>query len=333
MAPFGIQMNRGLNAYFDHVNAQGGVNGRKIELRARDDKYEPALAAQNTREFIEDDVLALIGYFGTPTSTESMPIFSRAQVPFFGPSSGAEVLRNPFNRYIFTMRASYNDETEKIVEQLLSIGIESIAVLHQTDAYGQAGLIGVERAMASRKMEIAATAPVHRNGAGVLQAVQTISALSPDAVIMIAGYTPAAKFVRGMREAGYAGQFYSLSLVGAKTLANTLGSDGYGVAISQVVPNPWSPAPPVIREYQTLLKAAAVPEYAFCSLEGFLVAKAFVEGLTRAGPDLTRERLIAALETMTNVDLGGFVFDFSASNHNGSKFVELTLIARGKFIV
>ncbi len=333
-AQLGQQMNAGAKVYFDHINSQGGVYGRKIELRTRDDKYEATLAADNTRKFIEEDkVFALIAYVGTPTSAAALPIFTEAKVPFFGPFTGAELLRDPFNRYIFNVRASYYDETEKIVEQLVSTGIKSIAVFYQNDAYGQAGLKGVQRAMDRRNMKLAATATVERNTTDVAAAVKAISAPQPDAVVMISAYTSIAEFVRQMKRAGYAGQFHNVSFVGAKALSDALGSEGYGVAISQVVPFPWSPTQQVVKEYNNMMKAAGTKDYNFSSLEGFIVAKAFTEGLKRAGKDLTRDRLITALESMSNTDLGGFVINFNPQSHNGSQYVDLTLIGRGgKFV-
>jgi ABC-type branched-subunit amino acid transport system substrate-binding protein len=327
-------MNAGVRAYLNYVNAQGGVEGRAIELRARDDQYDASLAAENTRSFVEEDeVFALIAYVGTPTSAAALPIFTQARVPFFGPLTGAEALRDPFNRYVFNVRASFSDETESIVEQLLSTGGKSIAVFYQYDSYGQAGLTSVEQALGRRRISLAARAAVGRSADDFSAAVLAISASQPDAVIMIAGYTLVSGFVHGMKKAGYAGQLHTLSLVGSRALAATLGEESYGVAISQVVPDPWNPMTPVVREYHDLLRTVGVRDYDFASLEGFLVAKAFTEGLRRTGRDLTRERFIAALETMADVDLGGFVVNFSPRNHNGSRFVDLTMIGRGgKFI-
>ena len=333
-AQLGIQMNVGLKVYFDHVNAQGGVNGRRIELRLLDDKYEAKLAAENTRKLIEEEkVFALIGYVGTPTSAAAMPIFSEAKVPFFGPFTGAQLLHEPFNRYVFNVRASYFDETEKIVEQLVSTGIKNIAVFYQNDNYGLAGLAGTERAMTRRNMKIAATATVERNTVDVAQAVKTIGKSNADAIVMISAYTSIAAFVREMKKTGYGGQFHNVSFVGSKALADALGDEGHGVAISQVVPFPWSPTTRVVKEYQALMSAAGHKDYNFSSLEGFIVAKAFTEGLKRAGRDLTRERLIAALESMSAVDLGDFMIGFGPADHSGSQFVDLTIIGRrGKFL-
>src|SRR5262245_14770440 len=163
-AELGIQMNIGTKAYLDHINAQGGVHGRKIELKIRDDRYEANLCLENTKKFIEEDnVFALISYVGTPTTAAAMPAISEAKVPLVGPFTGAELLRAPVNRYIFNVRASYYDETERIVEQLVSTGNRKIAVFYQDDSYGQAGLKGVEIAMAKRNMKIVALGQVERN--------------------------------------------------------------------------------------------------------------------------------------------------------------------------
>ena len=329
-AQLGIQMNLGAKAYFNRVNAQGGVHGRKIDLKTRDDKYEADLAAENTRQFIEaDKVFALFAYVGTPTSQASLPIFTAARVPFFGAFTGAELLRDPFSRYIFNVRASYYDETEKIVEHLVSTGTKNIAVFFQNDAYGQAGLKGVERAMTRRGMKISATGTVERNTTDVAAAVKVIAAVRPDAVVMISAYTSIAAFVREMKKAGSSAQFHNVSFVGSKALADALKEEGVGIAISQVVPFPWSPSVPVVKEYQEVLAQSGNKDYNFSSLEGYIAAKVFVEGLRRAGKDLTRERFIAALESMSGVDVGGFVVRFSPSNHNGSKYVDLTMIGRG----
>ena len=333
-AALGIDMRNGAKVYFDYINAKGGVHGRKIQLITLDDGYEPARTAPNTRKLIEENkVFALFGYVGTPTSAAAMPIFTEARVPYFGAFTGAELLRQPFNRYVFNVRASYYDETEKIVEQLVSTGSKNIAVFYQDDAYGQAGLKGVELAMTRRNMKISTTATVERNTTKVEQAVKTISAAQPDAVVMISAYKSCGEFIRQMKGHGSAAQFYNVSFVGSKALADDLGKEGTGVAISQVMPFPWGASIPVVREYQSLMLRAGNKEFTFTTIEGFIAAKVFVEGLRRAGRDLNRERLITALESMNNVDLGGYYVGFTPSNHNASRFVDLTIIARdGKFL-
>lgn len=333
-AQLGIQMNAGTKAYFDHINAQGGVFGRKIELKTRDDRYEANLCIENTKKFIEEDkVFALVSYVGTPTTVAAMPVFTEAKVPLVGPFTGAEAFRTPVNRYIFNVRASYYDETEKIVEQLVSTGNKKIAVFYQDDAYGQAGLKGVQIAMDKRNIKVAALGKVERNTVKVEDAVKTINAAEPDGVVMISAYTSIAEFVRQMKKVGSSTQFHNVSFVGSKALSDALKDEGNGVTISQVVPFPWSPSVAIVKEYQGVMTKAGTTDFNFSSLEGYIVGKVMVEGLRRAGKDLTREKLVAALEGMNRVDLGDFTINFSPDSHSGSKYVDLTMIGRGgKFI-
>ena len=329
-AALGNEMRLGAKTYFDSVNAQGGVHGRKIELITLDDGYEPSRTVPNTTRLIEQDkVFALFGYVGTPTSAAALPVFTKAEVPFFGAFTGAELLREPLNKQIFNVRASYFDETEKIVEQLVTTGAKNIAVFYQNDSYGQAGLKGVQNAMTRRNLKISATGTVERNTIDVAAAVKSIDAAKPDAVVMISAYKSCAEFIRQMKKIGSASQFYNVSFVGSKALSDELGKEGVGVAISQVMPFPWSASVPVVKEYQQMMLKAGNKEFSFTTVEGFIAAKVFVEALRRNGRDLTRAKLIATLEKMQDVDIGGFFVSFSPMNHRGSRFVDLTIIARG----
>jgi branched-chain amino acid transport system substrate-binding protein len=325
----GTEMHAGAQAYFRFVNAAGGINGRKIELRSLDDGYEIDRAAANTKKLIDDGVFLLFGYVGTPTSNAAKPIFTAARVPFVGPFTGAESLRSPLNRYIFNVRASYFDETEKIVGQVTGQALNKIAVFYQNDDYGKAGLLGVEQAMARRNIKIVATGTVERNTVDVAAAVKAIGKVEPQAVVMISAYKSCAAFIKAMRAAGFNPQFMNVSFVGSKALAKETGGAGRGVAVSQVVPFPWNIGVPVVKEYQKLLEASTgKQDYSFTSLEGFIAAKALVEGLRRSGNDLTREKFVNAMETIHDLDMGGYWITFSPANHNGSKFVELTVIGK-----
>ena len=325
----GTEMQAGATAYFKAINAAGGINGRKIELRSLDDGYEPDRAAANTKKLIDEGVFLLFGYVGTPTSNASKPIFTAARVPFVGPFTGAESLRNPLNRYIFNVRASYYDETDKIVGQLVGQTLDRIAVFYQNDDYGKAGLAGVERAMQRRNLKIVATGTVERNTVDVAAAVKAIGNLEPQGVVMISAYKSCAAFIKAMRAAGHNPQFMNVSFVGSKALAHEAGPAGRGVGVSQVVPFPWNLSARVVKDYQQLLEASTGKQnFSFTSLEGFIAAKVLVEGLRRTGPDLTRERFIAAMEQIRDFDVGGFIITFSPTDHSGSKFVELTVIGK-----
>jgi ABC-type branched-subunit amino acid transport system substrate-binding protein len=329
----GKDMRLGASLYFNLVNSKGGVNGRKIVLKTLDDGYESARAAENTRRLInQDQVFALFGYVGTPTSAASMPIFTEARVPFVGPFTGAELLRTPVNRYVFNVRASYYDETEAIVQHLTAMSIDRIAVFYQNDAYGQAGLAGVERALKKRKLDIVVKATVERNTVDVAKAVATINAAKPQAVIMISAYKSCAAYIRETKAAGATPTFWNVSFVGSKALAKELDKEGRGVQISQVVPFPWDSSVLVVKEYQKLL-AQANGEPGFGSLEGFIAAKVMVEGLRRAGKNLTRDSFIRAMESLDPYDAGGFKVSYGPDNHSGSKFVDLTIISRDQRFV
>ncbi len=331
----GTEMRAGALLYFDFINARGGVNGRTIELRTLDDGYEPDRAVANTHRFVDkDEAFALFGYVGTPTTLASMPIFTQARTPLVGPFTGAEAFRKPLNRYIFNVRASYFQETDDLVELLAKLNLTRIAVFYQNDAYGKAGLEGVDRAMKKRKLEIVGTGTVERNSSDVAAAVAAISKSNPQAIIQIGAYKSCAAFIKAMKKSGVFAQYMNVSFVGARALAQELGNDGRGVGISQVVPFPWNGGVPVVREYQKLSLAKNGKEtYSFTSLEGFIAAKVMVEGLRRAGREPTRERLVSALETLNDFDLGGFNVTYSPVDHTGSHFVELTAIGKdGSFV-
>ena len=326
-AQLGIQFNRGARLYFEQVNAQGGVAGRSINLVHLDDGYEPDRCAENTRKLIADDVFALFGYVGTPTSVAALPLATAARTPFFGPFTGAMSLRQPGNRYAFHVRASYNDETALIVKQLTTLGLKKIAVFYQNDAYGKAGLDGVTLALGKLDLKPVALATVERNSVEVAGAVKTLAAAMPDAIVQIGAYKACAAFIRAARKAGYGGTFYNVSFVGTQALADELGKVGAGVVVSQVVPSPYNPARPIAREFVESVKLGGGDYQAnFSSMEGYLAAKVMVDGLRRAGSKPGRESLITGLESLGNQSYGGFSVALSATNHVASSFVELSML-------
>lgn len=327
-AKLGEAMREGATAYFNEINRQGGVYGRQIKLVSLDDGYEPDRAVANTKALIDDKkVFALFGYVGTPTSYAVKPLVDAARIPFFAPFTGAQGLRAPVDRYIFNIRAGYFDETESLVDWLAYKHQTRIAVFYQDDAYGQAGLAGVTRAMDKRHLKIIASGTVERNTVDVDDAVKTIGKAHPDAVILISAYKSCAAFIKKLSVTNPDTVFMNVSFVGSEALASELGDAGDGVIISQVVPYYHDLAYDVTTEFKKVL-ALEFPKStaSFNNLEGYIAAKAFVEGLQRAGQDLTREKFIAALESFRNVDFGGFPLSFSATDHNGSKLVVLTMI-------
>jgi ABC-type branched-subunit amino acid transport system substrate-binding protein len=325
-AQLGIQFHQGAKVYFDQLNAQGGIKGRSIEIVKQDDGYEPERCVENTRKLIAQDPVALFGYIGTPTSMAALPLASGAKVPFFAPFTGAMALREPFNRYAFHVRASYNDETALIVRQLGTLGLKKIAVFYQNDAYGKAGLDGVQLALAADNTKPVALATVERNSVNVAAAVKTLVAAQPDAIVQIGAYKACAAFIRAAKAAGFGGTFFNVSFVGTQALADELGKDGAGVVVSQVMPSPYNAARAITREFAEAVKKAGGDHQAnFSSMEGYLAAKVMAEGLRRASK-VTSDGLIAGLESIRNETFGGFTVSFSERDHVASKFVELSML-------
>ncbi|HEY8359872.1 MAG TPA: ABC transporter substrate-binding protein [Ramlibacter sp.] len=326
-AQLGIQFHQGAKLFFTQLNAQGGVHRKPIELVRLDDGYEPDRCVENTRKLLADDPLALFGYIGTPTSVAALPVATAAKAPFFAPFTGAMALRQPFNRYAFHLRASYNDETELIVRQLTSLGLKKIAVFYQNDAYGKAGLDGVTLALAAQNAKPVALATVERNSVDVAAAVKTLTAAGPDAIVQIGAYKACAAFIRAAKAAGWGGTFFNVSFVGTQALADELGKDAAGVVVSQVMPSPYNGARAIAREFVDAVKKGGADYQAnFSSMEGYLAARVISEAMKRGPAKLTRETLITSLEGLGSESFGGFNVTLSERDHVASKFVELSML-------
>lgn len=324
----GKEFKAGAEAWFNTVNQAGGINGRKVKLVSLDDGGEDARAKTNTQKLIaEDNVLALFGYSGDHVIKAVMPLVEKAKVPFFAPASGEQALREPFNRYVFNLRASYMEETDRIVDQYVRRGVTKIALFYQNDPFGRAGLAGVDKAMRDRKLGIVLFGSVDRNSLAVGTAVQNIHKSGAQAVIIATGARTAATFIKEMKKLGSHAQFFVLSGAGAKTLATQLADDGRGIAVSQVVPLATSESEPLGREY--VKNVGGLANASFASLEGYIAAKVLTEGIRKAGKNPTREALVDALDKAGTIDLAGFKVRFAPDNHNGSNLVELTVIGAG----
>lgn len=330
---YGQDMRQTIEAYFGQINKSGGINGRKLELVALDDGYETDKTVANTATLIkEKNAFALLAFYGSSPTTEAMnKVFGPAKVPLVGTISGASTLRepieaNPNSRYMFNVRASYADETEAIVNQMVALGLKNIAVFYQNDGYGKSGLDGVTAALKKYNLSPSAVGTVERNSLEVGPAVESIAKANPQAVVMITLYKPTAAFVRAMKKMGQYPMLMTVSPVGAQLLAQELGVDARGIGVSQVVPYPWNNVVPVVREYQKLRDKK---DYTYYGLEGYIMARTMVEGLKRAGKDLSREKLVGALENLNNTDIGGYKINYSNNSRLGSRFVELTVIGSG----
>jgi branched-chain amino acid transport system substrate-binding protein len=338
LATTGAQMVLGGKVYFDYINATGGVNGRKIRHLVLDDGYKVDETVRLTRELLaRPEVLALYGFAGTSNVGKllSDKVLEEGGAALVAPYTGGEPLRNPFNPWIFHLRAGYADEAEHMVQQVSTLGMTRIAVMYQDDGFGKAGLEGVQKALAKRKLPLSVAATYERNTDKVEDAVRKIKASDAQAIIMVSVNKSTAAFARQYREAGGGAQLYNISVVDPAEIVKLAGlKNAHGLGISQVVPYPYMPNLPVVREFHTLMKRFAPQDQVnYTNFEQFLGAKVLVEGLRRAGPSPTRAKVVKALESMSDFDLGGVTVGYSPDNRVGSRYVEVTVIgSTGKLL-
>lgn len=335
----GNGIKAGVEAHFAEVNAKGGVNGKKLKLIALDDGYEPKRCAPNMRKLIDEHkVAAVIGNVGTPTAIVSVPIANENKTLLFGAFTGAGVLRkSPPDRYVINFRASYAEETAAMVEGFLKAGIkpQEIAFFTQKDGYGDAGYQGGIKAL-KKHYSGAETLPhgrYTRNTVNVENALATIVPASPKAIIMVGAYKPCAAFIKMAREFLPDAIYANVSFVGSVPLLKELGSKGEGVIVTQVVPH-YQSAAAGIKRFRTALAAhASGSTPGFVTLEGYLAARIFVEGIKKAGSTISRESIIDGIESLSKLDVGlGSPISFSKANHQASHQVWPTIIRVGKYV-
>jgi ABC-type branched-subunit amino acid transport system substrate-binding protein len=334
LASTGRDMVLGARIYFDQINASGGVNGNRIRHVVVDDGYKVDETVRLTEALInKHQAVALIGFAGTANIGEVLKrgILEKGHIALVAPYTGGEALRKAENRNIFHIRAGYADEAEHMVDHLVTVGVRKIAVFHQNDGFGEAGRKGVEDALARRSLKLAAVATYERNTDEVKAAVETIRKADVGAVIMVSVNKSTAAFSKGYREAGGAAQLLNISVVDAGQLVKLSSASAmHGLGISQVMPFPYSDTLPITREFKRLFAkhAGADATISYTNFEEFIGAKVLVEGLRRAGANPNAERVLRALETISNYDVGGFMVSFSSSNRVGSRYVEVTVIGR-----
>jgi ABC-type branched-subunit amino acid transport system substrate-binding protein len=307
----GTQMIQGALSYLSDINQQGGVHGRHIRLVAMDDGYNPAQCLYNTQQLIlEEKVFALFCYVGTPTTVRIIPLINEAGIPLVGMFTGAQRLRQPPNPFLINIRASYYQETQAAVDLIVKQkGLTRVAVFYQYDEYGLDGLRGTEIALKQYDLVPVAKGSYIRGTLDVEAGLAQIIQSDAQAVVMIGTYDSCARFIQLARQQHFTPLFHNVSFVGSKELARRLGPDGEGVIVTQVVPppsiDPSKEDLPGVQEYIRLLNRY-YPDTrpSFVGLEGYINAKILVEGLERAGRNLTRPSFIQAIKSVNDFDLG-----------------------------
>lgn len=328
------EIREGAAWHFDQINAKGGVFGRRIKVVSLDDAYDPNRTLENTKRLVEQDrVFALFNFAGTPTTLAALPVVQENRVPLIAPFTGSDALRKKFNKYVFNVRAGYADEVDKIVQHIGILGVKRAAVAYLDNSFGKGGLEAAMAAALKHRVELVANTPLRVDGAGLGEAVQTLAKSKPPVIILVTAGKITSDFVAAYEATGAVAQFYALSVVSSQQLIQALGNRSKGVAIAQVMPYPWGGGSKLAREITVIGQKTGVTDITYNHMEGYVSAKTLVEGLQQAGPNPTRESFIRGLESLRQFDLGGYIVRFSDGNHNGSNYVELTIVGNSKRVV
>ena len=323
----------GAKLYIDAVNARGGVNGQKIELLSLDDKFDPKTAGENARKLVEEqNVTALFLSRGTPHTEAIMPVLEKNGIALVAPSTGAMVLHQPVNKYIFNVRATYQREAEKAITHLNTLGITRIGVLHTNDSFGADGLTGTQKGFAAAKLTPIFIEQFDRAKPDYSAIAPKVAQLNTQALIFIGSGGAVVDGIKAIRAAGSSAQVVTLSNNASAGFAKSLGSHARGVIVTQVFPYERSIAFPIVKEALEMGRKKGLAEVSPAMLEGFSGAKVLVEALRRAGKNPSRERVLAALEGIRKLDIGGLEISYGPDDHTGLDFADLSIIGSdGKF--
>lgn len=323
-----LEFGEGSRLYFDAVNAAGGVHGRKILYTALDDGFDVKRAVENTRKLIDEQgVFMIYNNTGTAQTVAILPLAEESRTIIFGPVTGATSIRSKFNPYLFHVRASYADEARRIVSHLQETSVSRVAVVYQDDGLGKTLLAELQQAAAAAKISINAEVKLDPKATDYPGAAAAIERAQPQAVLLgVAGGT-LTDFIKATLQTSLRPTFYGFSIANVDLIRRDLKEQGRGIVLAQIMPPLRNTTIPVVAEYHRTLRAknpSAVPS-AF-QLEGFIHAKLLVEGLRRAGRNLSTASFIKAMEDAGEINFGRFAARYSPSSHNGSSYVELAIV-------
>jgi ABC-type branched-subunit amino acid transport system substrate-binding protein len=321
-AQYSKDVQAGILACFEAVNRAGGVLGQPLKLVAEDDKGSRAQVLANTKKLIEKDkVFALIGYTSGAGVEGALPSLQEMRVPMLSPATGNAAIRLEFHKYLFHSRAGYADEMRRMIDTLAVIGMDRIALVYLSDT--TVNRKAMEDALAANNLKAVAAVGLDRNAKDFTPEITALLAANPQAVLFITNDRPVVEIVRGMKRKNYTGEFATSSFAGISFI-NELKDDAVGVKVIQVLPSPNKTSMRIVREFREDLRqfdANAKPNYT--NFEGYIAARVLVEGLRRAGKSPSREKFVAALESMSGLDFGGYHVSYSPKSHAGSHFVDI----------
>ena len=329
--------NEGLataKAAFDAVNAQGGIGGRKIQLIALDDEFNPSKAVDNAKKLHAQGVTALFNCWGTASCSAMVPVATEAKLPLVTGIAGGGPMHAAPGRYVFNLRPTTEHEIARMVGQMQTIGQERIAVVYQDDPFGKSGLAAAQAVMGKAKLTPVAEQALARDGSNAAAVVTALMAANTNGIVLVASPQATVAVITQARKNGLKTQFYNLAAQANKKVVADLGDYTSGVVFTTLVPNPWRNALPVVRDYQQAMQTATgKTDYSYLGLEVYMNASILIDGLKHAGPKVTRESLVTALETMGERHFGNPIsVRYGPNNRSGSAYVGLAIANReGRF--
>lgn len=318
----------GSNLYFDAINASGGIFGRKLVYKPMDDGFDVKRTVENTRKMVlEDKVFLLYNSTGTANTAAILPLLTENKTITFGPVTGASIFRDNYSRYLFNVRAGYAQEAQRIVQQQLLVGITKVVMVYQDDSLGNALMAEVKAAAEARKLDLPTFIKIDPKAPDFKAAAAAVVQADPQAVVMGSAGLTFTGFVKALNATAARPVVYGFSVVSTDTVNRELGATARGIVLAQIMPSLRNAAVPVVQEYLRLLKAKnAEAKPSSSQFEGFIHAKVLVEGLRRAGKNLSTESFIKGLETGGDISFGKFVAHYSPRSHTGSSYVELAIL-------
>lgn len=334
LASLGLELKQGLDAGIAQANTRS-INGRELKLLAIDDGYDPARSEINARKLIGDsNVVALLSCMGTANNQRVLPLVDEAQIPYVAPQSGASSLRKADYRSVFHVRASYSDEAQRLTQKLVAMGISDLAIVYQDTAFGREFLADVKTALLAAKQPAPKAFKLDAAGTQVNDVVKQAVAAKPNAVLLGTAGDVSATLINEFKKVSPSTPLAATSVALSGDNLRQLGGKASGVALSMVLPDAGRTSVALVREYQRAMRAAGFQEFSSRSFEGYVNARVLIDGLERAGRDLTRAKLRTALAGIRNNDMGGLTIDYAGNApYVGSRFMDLGILgANGRFV-
>jgi branched-chain amino acid transport system substrate-binding protein len=328
LGSFGKNMKSGVDAAFAQINARGGVNGRKLAFEVMDDAYVPARSVENMKKILADkEILGLIGCLGTPNNAAITPLIEQTSIAHLAPLTGATSLRRPDLRNLFHVRASYTDETNRLVKFLVSMSINNLAIVYLDNPYGKEVLADAVRALEEVNIKAVAQVALATDGSNIQAVIASVLAAKPSAVLLGTAGAASTGLVAAIRKASTSMPIASISAALTQDGIKQLGGAAKGMGVTMVFPDPDQAKLQLVREYQAAAKMSGLDGFNTGSLEGYVSGRIMAEALVRAGRSASREKIRSSIASIHQYDLGGFPIDFGSRPYVASKFVNLGVMS------